>query len=56
MGYLSVGAVYGLSMKETETLDESRTVVNETLMPNDTNNLGRALGGSVLHWRTSAPR
>jgi acyl-CoA hydrolase len=24
--------------------------MSEILMPNDTNNLGRALGGSVLHW------
>ena len=37
-------------MHETETLAESRTAMSEILMPNDTNNLGRALGGSVLHW------
>ncbi len=37
-------------MHETETLAESHTVMSEILMPNDTNNLGRALGGSVLHW------
>ncbi|ELY81622.1 acyl-CoA hydrolase [Natrinema gari JCM 14663] len=24
--------------------------MSEILMPNDTNNLGRALGGSILHW------
>ena len=34
----------------TTTLQESYTEMSEILMPNDTNNLGRALGGSVLHW------
>lgn len=32
------------------TLEGSRTEMSEILMPNDTNNLGRALGGSILHW------
>ena len=32
------------------TLAESRTEMTEMLLPNDTNNLGRALGGVVLHW------
>lgn len=45
-----MGIVYIRSMNETETLSESHTVMSEILMPNDTNNLGRALGGSVLHW------
>jgi acyl-CoA hydrolase len=35
---------------ETATLQESYTEMSEILMPNDTNNLGRALGGAVLHW------
>ena len=35
---------------ETATLDSSHTEMSEILMPNDTNNLGRALGGAVLHW------
>ncbi|EMA01306.1 acyl-CoA thioesterase [Haloferax denitrificans] len=34
----------------TATLEESRTEMTELLLPNDTNNLGRALGGAVLHW------
>lgn len=34
----------------TATLRESYTEMSEILMPNDTNNFGRALGGSVLHW------
>ncbi|ELZ98870.1 acyl-CoA thioester hydrolase [Haloferax mucosum ATCC BAA-1512] len=34
----------------TATLAESRTEMTELLLPNDTNNLGRALGGAVLHW------
>ncbi|EFW93454.1 thioesterase superfamily protein [Haladaptatus paucihalophilus DX253] len=37
-------------MHDTATLAESRTVMSEILMPNDANNLGRALGGSILHW------
>jgi acyl-CoA hydrolase len=37
-------------MHDTETLEASRTVMSEILMPNDANNLGRALGGSILHW------
>lgn len=37
-------------MRETAPLSESHTVMSEILMPNDANNLGRALGGSVLHW------
>ena len=32
------------------TLAESYTEMTELLLPNDTNNLGRALGGAVLHW------
>ncbi len=34
----------------TATLAESYTEMTEMLLPNDTNNLGRALGGAVLHW------
>jgi acyl-CoA hydrolase len=37
-------------MRDTATLSDSHTVVSEILMPNDANNLGRALGGSILHW------
>jgi acyl-CoA hydrolase len=29
---------------------DSYTEMTEMLLPNDTNNLGRALGGAVLHW------
>jgi acyl-CoA hydrolase len=32
------------------TLADSRTEMSEILMPDDTNNLGRALGGRTLHW------
>lgn len=32
------------------TLAQSYTEMTELLLPNDTNNLGRALGGAVLHW------
>lgn len=35
---------------ETATLAESHTEMTEILLPNDTNALGRALGGVVLHW------
>jgi acyl-CoA hydrolase len=35
---------------ETATLAESHTEMTEYLLPNDTNDLGRALGGAVLHW------
>ncbi len=35
---------------ETATLGESYTEMTEVLLPNDTNVLGRALGGAVLHW------
>jgi acyl-CoA hydrolase len=34
----------------TSTLSESYTEMTEVLLPNDTNTLGRALGGAVLHW------
>jgi len=37
-------------MDETATLSDSFTEMTELLLPNDTNNLGRALGGAVLHW------
>ncbi|WP_418284647.1 acyl-CoA thioesterase [Halorubrum sp. DTA46] len=37
-------------MDETATVAESHTEMTELLLPNDTNNLGRALGGAVLHW------
>jgi acyl-CoA hydrolase len=36
--------------RPTATLDSSRTEMTELLLPNETNNLGRALGGTVLHW------
>ena len=32
------------------TLAESHTEMTEMLLPNETNTLGRALGGVVLHW------
>ncbi|UPV76440.1 acyl-CoA thioesterase (plasmid) [Halorussus limi] len=38
------------SARRTATLADSHTETTEILMPDDTNNLGRALGGSVLHW------
>jgi acyl-CoA hydrolase len=37
-------------MSERATLAESHTEMTELLLPNDTNTLGRALGGVVLHW------
>jgi acyl-CoA hydrolase len=32
------------------TLESSRTQMTELLLPNETNYLGRALGGAVLNW------
>jgi len=37
-------------MADTATLMDSYTEMTELLLPNDTNNLDRALGGAVLHW------
>lgn len=37
-------------MSDVTTLADSHTVMTELLLPNDTNQLGRALGGAVLHW------
>lgn len=37
-------------MTATEPLSKSHTEMTELLMPDDTNFLGRALGGVVLHW------
>lgn len=37
-------------MPESSRLMDSYTEMTELLLPNDTNNLGRALGGAVLHW------
>jgi acyl-CoA hydrolase len=37
-------------MADRTTLATSRTEMTELLLPNDTNQLGRALGGAVLHW------
>ncbi|AFK17776.1 acyl-CoA thioesterase [Haloferax mediterranei ATCC 33500] len=34
----------------TRSLSASRAEMSEILMPNDTNNLGRALGGRILEW------
>lgn len=40
-----------MTTERTEaTLLESYTEMTQILMPNDTNNMGRALGGSILHW------
>ena len=38
------------SREDTATLMESYTEMTEVLLPNETNDLGRALGGTVLHW------
>ena len=35
---------------DTERLAVSHTEMTELLVPDDTNSLGRALGGTVLHW------
>mgnify|MGYP000002188982 CR=1 FL=1 len=35
---------------DATSLAESYTELSEILMPDDTNNLGRALGGAILHW------
>lgn len=35
---------------ETVPLSESQTEMTEMLLPDSTNDLGRALGGVVLHW------
>lgn len=40
----------GQTTDEAVSLRDSHTEMSEILMPNDTNNLGRALGGSVLSW------
>lgn len=32
------------------TLAKSKTEMTEMVLPNETNTLGRALGGAVLHW------
>jgi len=37
-------------MTDSAWLMDSYTEMTEMLLPNDTNNLGRALGGAVLHW------
>jgi len=39
-----------MAERESVPLSESHTEMTEMLLPNDTNNLGRALGGVVLHW------
>jgi acyl-CoA hydrolase len=37
-------------MTGTATLMDSYTEMTELLLPNETNDLGRALGGVVMHW------
>ena len=39
-----------MAERDSVPLSESHTEMTEMLLPNDTNNLGRALGGVVLHW------
>jgi acyl-CoA hydrolase len=36
--------------RPTARLSDSHTEMTELLMPDDTNELGRALGGVILHW------
>jgi acyl-CoA hydrolase len=36
--------------RRTARLSDSHTEMTELLMPDDTNELGRALGGVILHW------
>lgn len=37
-------------MPDGPTLMDSYTEMTEILLPNDTNDFGRALGGAILHW------
>jgi acyl-CoA hydrolase len=39
-----------MAQEQSATLLDSYTEMTEILLPNDTNGLGRALGGVVLHW------
>lgn len=39
-----------LPMDEEKTTDESATEMVQIILPNDTNVLGNALGGRVMHW------
>jgi acyl-CoA hydrolase len=42
----------GFSMAQQiyKTRDDSRTIMTELVIPNDTNLLGNLLGGTLLHW------
>ena len=35
---------------ETKTPKESRAILTEIVLPNDTNNLNNLMGGRLLHW------
>ncbi len=38
------------SSKPVKTVARSRAVMNEIVLPNDTNTLGNLMGGRLLHW------
>lgn len=38
------------NISQTKTPDESLTIMNEIVLPNDTNTLNNLMGGRLLHW------
>lgn len=39
-----------MSVKQSKHVHESRTIMTEMIMPNDTNPLGNLMGGNLLRW------
>ena len=37
-------------IKNAKTITESRTEMNELVLPNDTNALGNLMGGNLMRW------
>jgi acyl-CoA hydrolase len=37
-------------MRQSKKVSESRTIMTELVMPNDTNPMGNLMGGNLLHW------
>lgn len=51
MGFTNLHAhIYNIKMEIIKSTKESHTIMNELVLPNDTNTLNNLMGGKLLHW------
>jgi len=51
VGFTNLHAhIYSIKMDIIKSTKESHTIMNELVLPNDTNTLNNLMGGKLLHW------